>query len=280
MRNWLQDAIGRVLHAKRKELKLTIRDLAQLSSVSTQIIISIERGRTDVDLVVLNDLAAAMDLGIDKLFVEAYRLDHERVLIITAEAENVFAQWNETERELVFARTAQSASEFISNERLDVIAIDAEFFDQVESDIDAQNLPVRRVVRYVFDSATTLPSLDEILQTTAKGRICALRRLQKQLTARRIELRRTREEIAERRSQLQTQLDAFTAIAKSPVDDSSGAAALKRERAQLERKAADLASREADLIDHEKRNNERSRFLARREDWVQNEDTDPGTAEL
>src|SRR4051812_39715237 len=86
MSSWLTTAIGKLLREKRFEAQLSLAALSAVSGVPVRQLSKLERGSVDADLMTLESVTRALELPINELIDNAYRLDDERVLFIGEDA--------------------------------------------------------------------------------------------------------------------------------------------------------------------------------------------------
>jgi transcriptional regulator with XRE-family HTH domain len=67
LQSWI-DRIGRTLRRRRKELDLSLEDLSRLSGATVPTLSNIERGKRDVKLSTLVNLATALRIDLAELF--------------------------------------------------------------------------------------------------------------------------------------------------------------------------------------------------------------------
>ena len=69
LQSWI-DRIGQTLRRRRKELDLSLEDLSRLSGATVPTLSNIERGKRDVKLSTLVNLATALRIDLAELFTD------------------------------------------------------------------------------------------------------------------------------------------------------------------------------------------------------------------
>lgn len=69
LQSWI-DRIGQTLRRRRKELDLSLEDLSRLSGATVPSLSNIERGKRDVKLSTLVNLATALRIDLAELFTD------------------------------------------------------------------------------------------------------------------------------------------------------------------------------------------------------------------
>jgi transcriptional regulator with XRE-family HTH domain len=69
LQSWI-DRIGQTLRRRRKELDLSLEDLSRLSGATVPTLSNIERGKRDVKLSTLINLASALRFDLAELFTD------------------------------------------------------------------------------------------------------------------------------------------------------------------------------------------------------------------
>jgi len=72
------EALGSFIHSQRKLAQLSLRELADLTSLSNAYLSQVERGLHEPSVRVLKSIAAALDLSAETILEQAGLLDEER----------------------------------------------------------------------------------------------------------------------------------------------------------------------------------------------------------